>query len=366
MTRNEIIEILSIGPEDRLALEELRTRSYETMIRHVGSRVYYRGIIEFSNVCALDCYYCGIRKSNSRVGPRYTLSREEILESARWCAEAGYGSLVLQSGERSDEKFISFVEELIREIKTASVSEHLPGGLGITLGIGEQSEEVYQRLFDAGAHRYLLRIETTSCELYSRLHPQQQTLKKRIGCLEALKRTGFQVGTGVMIGLPGQSRAMLADDILFFREMDVDMIGMGPYIVHGDSPIADLGMMEKESLMQLSLNMIAAARLVLKDVNIASTTALQALYPDGREQGLTYGANVTMPNLTPREARAGYQLYKGKPCIDESRTECRGCLLNRVRSTGREVGFNEWGDSPHARNRNTSREILPEYRTGMT
>jgi biotin synthase len=151
-----------------------------------------------------------------------------------------------------------------------------------------------------------------------------------------------------MIGLPGQSIDMLADDILFFRDMDVDMIGMGPYIVHEDSPMARQGMMEKEALMQLSLNMIAAVRLALKDVNIASTTALQALYPDGRERGLAYGANV----------RKGYQLYQGKPCVEESKNECRECLLGRITSIGRKVGFDAWGDSPHALQRTRARQVL--------
>ncbi len=351
MTRNEIIEILSIPHTDKEALTLLRSRAMEVMTEQVGSDVYYRGIIEFSNICSLDCHYCGIRKSNTHIEGRYTLSREEILEGAAWCAEAGYGSIVLQSGERKGEDFISFLEGVIREIRKVSVSKSLPEGLGITLSVGEQSEETYRRLFAAGAHRYLLRIETTNEELYRKLHPPHQKLSERIECLKALKRVGFQVGTGVMIGIPGQSIEMLADDILFFRAMDIDMIGMGPYIVHPDSPMAHLGMMEKKELMQLSLNMIAAVRLALKDVNIASTTALQALYPDGREQGLTYGANVTMPNLTPKEVRKGYQLYQGKPCVDETKSECRGCLLKRVQSTGREVGFNQWGDSPHAHRR---------------
>ncbi len=351
MTRNEIVELLSIPSCDTAAVEELKRKANEVMQLYVGTDVYYRGIIEFSNICALDCYYCGIRKSNQNVQNRYILSREEILESALWCAEAGYGSVVLQSGQRNDENFVSFVEQLIREIKMQSVSEKLPEGLGITLSVGEQSEKVYRRFFEAGAHRYLLRIETTDEDLYRRIHPEKQKLSERIACLDALKRTGFQVGTGVMIGLPTQTLDMLADDILFFREHDIDMIGMGPYLVHPDSPMAPQGMMEKEQLMQLSLNMIAVTRLALKDVNIASTTALQALYPDGRERGLTYGANVTMPNLTPKEVRKGYQLYQGKPCLDETKTECRGCLLNRVKSTGRMVGFDLWGDSPHARAR---------------
>ncbi len=351
MDKQEIMEILSIGYTDTDRLVQLKERATRVMKQHVGEDVYYRGIIEFSNVCALDCRYCGIRRGNKKVIDRYTLSEEEILESAVWCAAQGYGSVVLQSGERRDEGFISFVERVVRRIKEATISERLPHGLGITLSVGEQEEGTYRRFYAAGAHRYLLRIETTDRDLFSSLHPMEQTFENRVSCLHSLKEIGYQVGSGVMIGIPGQTVEMLADDIGFFREMDVDMIGMGPYIVHPDSPMAPLGMMGKEQLMQLSLNMIAAVRIALEDVNIASTTALQALYPDGRERGLTYGANVTMPNLTPKEVRAGYQLYAGKPCMDETKSECRGCLLRRVESTGRTVGFDEWGDSPHAAKR---------------
>ncbi len=346
--RDDIIRMLSLKQDDVSAVARLRENACRVMRAEAGNLVYYRGIIEFSNICIRDCRYCGIRKSNKKVSSRYTLTREEIVNTALWCADQGYGSVVLQSGERRDPAFIDFVESIVGEIKERSKSEHLPEGLGITLGVGEQDLETYQRLYKAGAHRYLLRIETTNPELYRRLHPHPQKLEERIECLRLLAEAGFQVGTGVMIGIPGQTIEMLADDILFFKEMNIDMIGMGPYIVHPDADMADEGMMDKPELMQLALNMIAATRLVLRDVNIAATTALQALYPDGREQGLGYGANVTMPNLTPQSVRKGYQLYEGKPNLDESGEECANSLLGRIRSSGRDVGFNQWGDSPHA------------------
>jgi biotin synthase len=170
--------------------------------------------------------------------------------------------------------------------------------------------------------------------------------------LENLKSAGFQVGTGVMIGLPFQTIEMLADDVCFFKSMDVDMVGMGPFIPHRDTPMAAPEFLSHlppdAERLQLALNMIAVTRLVCPDINIASTTALQAMVPNGRELGLTYGANVTMPNLTPSAVRKDYLLYDGKPCLEESKTECRACLLNRVAATGRTVGFDEWGDSPHA------------------
>lgn len=343
-TAGDITELLSLtGEEER---EVLRRAADEVLRREVGPAVYYRGIVEFSNICALDCLYCGIRRGNGGVD-RYSLEDEQILSSVKWCAENGYGSVVLQSGERRDREFIRHVERLLIRIKEETRSEKLPRGVGITLSVGEQTEETYRRWFQAGAHRYLLRMETSDPDLFRRIHPPEQSLEARLRALGALRKAGYQVGTGVMIGLPGQTPAMLARDILTFRDLDVDMIGMGPYIVSHGSPLAEQGMMEKQALLKLAFNMIAVTRLVLRDVNIAATTALQALTSDGRERGLTYGANVTMPNLTPRGVRKSYQLYEGKPCVEEDKEECRGCLLGRIRSVDRDVAFDAWGDSVH-------------------
>lgn len=340
----DLVSLLSLT--DPAAIEQLRLRAEALTLERLGKNVYYRGLVEFSNRCALDCYYCGIRRSNTKV-ERFHLSKEQIVEAALWCGREGYGSVVLQSGERQDREFVDFVEDVVRTIKTESVNEQLPQGLGITLSTGEQSREVYARWRAAGAHRYLLRIETTNPELFTTIHPSTQTLDRRLTALKFLQDTGYQVGTGVMIGLPGQTLAMLAADIQFFRDFSIDMIGMGPYINHEDTPMTGGAPAEMIPVFQTALKMIAVTRLVCPDVNIAATTALQALEPDGREQGITYGANVTMPNLTPTEVRENYQLYEGKPCINEGRGECRNCLLNRVQSVGREVGFNQWGDSKH-------------------
>jgi biotin synthase len=338
----DIVALLSLSAEEEI--ERLRRAAYDLTTAEIGEAVHYRGLIEISNVCTLDCRYCGIRKGNHAV-ERYALGREEVVEAALWAARAGYGSCVLQSGERRDAKFARFIEDCVREIKQRSVSTSLPHGLGITLSLGEQSPETYRRWNAAGAHRYLLRIETTNPVLFSRIHPPAQLFETRVRALGALRDTGFQVGTGVMIGLPGQTLADLAADIRFFAERDIDMIGMGPYITAPGNAMLDRGMMEHAPLLQLSLKMIAVTRLVLRDVNIAATTALQALVPDGRERGIAFGANVAMPNLTPREVRKNYQLYDGKPCIDEASAECRGCLERRVVSSGRRVGWNSWGDS---------------------
>lgn len=347
LERDDIVTLL--GMSDPAGIELIRQKAEWLLLDKYGSKVFYRGLIEFSNHCICDCYYCGIRKSNNAV-KRFTLSKEEIVSSARWCAAQGYGSVVLQSGERRDAAFIDFVEETIAEMKSATVSKQLPKGIGITLSIGEQHPHVYERFYKAGAHRYLLRIEASDPQLFAAIHPPAQHCERRIACLRTLKQIGFQVGTGVMIGLPGQMPENLADDVLFCKEMDVDMIGMGPYLVHSETPmnihIAFFNA-NKDRIFQTSLLMIAVCRLVLKDVNIASTTALQALKHTGREIGLRYGANIIMPTVTPVNVRRHYLLYEGKPCLDENRVQCRECLRKRIRSVGREVAADEWGDSKH-------------------
>lgn len=313
-------------------------------VEHVGPKVYFRGLIEFSNLCGKDCYYCGIRKSNANV-TRFEMSQNEILECARAAHEMGYGSIVLQSGERQDEAFICFVESTLCRIKA-----EMPGELGITLSAGEQTAATYRRWFEAGAHRYLLRIETSSPTLYAKLHPQGHSFETRRACLRTLREIGYQVGTGVMIGLPFQTREDLVRDIQFFIEEDIDMIGMGPYVRHADTPMADEDHAPEENF-RLGLVMIALVRLVLKDVNIAAATALQTLDPAGREKGVQAGANIIMPNMTPTGYRKFYQLYDNKPCLDENARQCQSCLERRVRAAGAEIGRSQWGDSPHFRRR---------------
>ncbi|MEA3267364.1 MAG: [FeFe] hydrogenase H-cluster radical SAM maturase HydE, partial [Candidatus Fermentibacteria bacterium] len=304
--------------------------------------IHFRGIIELSNICERNCFYCGIRRSNRDV-TRFQMTKQEILDDALWTHKAGYGSLVIQAGERRDAGFIHFIEEILREIKKLS-----GGALGITLSLGEQSKEVYARWFEAGAHRYLLRIETSDPSLYRKIHPSGYSFEDRVACLGYLRETGYQVGTGVMIGLPGQTIAQLASDILFFKENDIDMIGMGPYIPHHSTPMFQRPLeLSEGSRFKLGLNMIAATRIVLKDVNIAATTALQALKSDGRELGLKAGANIIMPNVTGTEYRTGYQLYDNKPCIDENSEVCRDNLVAGIKNAGETVIYGQWGDSKH-------------------
>lgn len=345
---SDLVYLLGLtAPAER---KQLYDAAYAVKAANVGKVAYYRGLLEFSNQCMKNCLYCGIRRDNTEV-KRFATSREDILAMARWAYDHGYGSLTLQSGERQDADFIAQVEKLIREIKAIG-----NGALGLTLCVGEQTEETYRRWFAAGAHRYLLRIESSNPVLYATLHPQdgKHVWSMRKQCLETLKCIGYQVGTGVMIGLPGQTLEDLAKDILFYRDMDIDMIGMGPYVVHHHTPMGQAVIasggdtdLAKQHRLILGLNMIAVTRLVLKDVNIASTTALQALHPLGRELGLLAGANILMPIVTLPQYRGEYLLYDNKPCVEDDTDQCRNCLAGRVASVGEKVGFGKWGDSPH-------------------
>ncbi|MCF7817183.1 MAG: [FeFe] hydrogenase H-cluster radical SAM maturase HydE [Kiritimatiellales bacterium] len=347
LSAGELVELLSITDKDEL--QALYDCAYFFKEQYVGKIAYFRGIIECSNLCIKDCYYCGIRRSNTKV-ERFQMDEDEIVREALWTHEAEYGSCVIQSGERQDEQYIAMIERVVGRIKEATKGE-----LGITLSLGEQTEETYRRWKKAGASRYLLRIETTNPELYAKIHPADHSLDVRKECLAALRRTDYQVGTGVMMGLPGQTMEDLANDILFLKQIDIDMVGMGPYIPHGDTPMGQVVPPytdeQKKQALTLGLKMIAVTRIVLKDINIAAATALQALEYTGREQGLRCGANVIMPNVTETDYRPKYQLYDNKPCTDENSSMCRGCLSGRIKGIGETVGFNERGDSPHFRKR---------------
>jgi biotin synthase len=333
--------------EDAQEVGLIRYMANEVLLAHCGDMVRLRGLIEFSNRCVCDCHYCGIRVGNRRV-QRYSLSLEQIALTAQWCADKGYGSVVLQAGERRDAPFVDFVEQAVLRIKAATRCAALPDGLGITLCVGEQEEASYRRWFAAGAHRYLLRMETFSPTLFAALHPPAQTHAGRLACLQRLKQIGYQVGTGVMIGLPGQSLEALVADLLAFHTLGVDMLGMGPYIPHTDAVLpGDPAVADAAYRMRQALRMIAAARLLLPDINIAATTALQALAEDGREQGLQFGANVIMPQVTPPEVRRMYTLYDGKPCLDDKPEQCAHCIEGRIHSVGRRVLRESWGDSAH-------------------
>jgi biotin synthase len=342
LSRQEIIDLLLTGPEDR---NKLYARAAEVKTQYVGNVVYFRGLIEFSNICEKDCFYCGIRKSNKK-SQRYNLTDDEILDAARFAWESNYGSVVLQGGELESPAFTSRIEHLVKSIKALSEDK-----LGITLSVGEQSPDVYKRWFDAGAHRYLLRIESSNRDLYYRIHPDDKThsFEKRLQALYDLREAGFQLGTGVMIGLPFQTMGDLADDLLFMKELDIDMCGMGPYIEHADTPLWQYReqLLPLEERFNLALKMIAILRIMMKNINIASATALQAIDPIGREKALKIGANIIMPNITPGAYRNDYKLYENKPCTDEEAADCRNCLEARIHMSGNKIGYDEWGDSLH-------------------
>ncbi len=343
----DLVALLSANEEERKFIFEKAAAIKE---EYVGKKVYYRGLIEFSNLCGKNCLYCGIRAGNKNTH-RYEAQEQEVIDAARYAWENKFGSVVIQAGERSDKKFVDRIERIVHEIKTLSNSE-----LGITLSLGEQSEETYRRWFEAGAHRYLLRIEVSNPELYPKYHPhnKKHDYKARLDCLHLLRKLGYQVGSGVMIGLPFQTVEDLADDLLFLREHDIDMVGMGPYIEHEDTPLFKYKdqLLPKMDRFYLSLKMVALLRIMMKDINIAATTAMQAIDPLGREKAVKVGANIIMPNLTPTKYREDYLLYEDKPCTDEDADECSRCLEARIHMAGGEVGYGEWGDSKHFKKRN--------------
>ncbi|HBZ67813.1 MAG TPA: [FeFe] hydrogenase H-cluster radical SAM maturase HydE [Bacteroidales bacterium] len=342
LTHSDLITLLNAQGDLR---KNLFARAAEIKNKCIGNKVYFRGLIEYSNICSKNCYYCGVRRENHKV-ERYQLTDEEVLEAAQFALDNHFASIVIQSGERSDHKFIDTIERLLCKIKKLSDSR-----LGITLSMGEQTEETYNRWFEAGAHRYLLRIETSDRELYSKLHPNDSIhdFDARIESLRALRRAGYQVGSGVMIGLPFQTIESLAHDLLFLKEIDIDMAGMGPFIEHKETPLYKYTgqLLPRQERFELSLKMVALLRILMKNINIAATTAMQTIDPQGREKSIMVGSNVIMPNLTPVKYRENYKLYEDKPCIDEEAEQCRSCLEARIHIAGNEIGWDEWGDSKH-------------------
>jgi biotin synthase len=342
LTREDLVYLLSTKVEKEK--HALFRKAYQVKKDYSGNVVYLRGLIEASNVCRKDCFYCGIRSSNKAVN-RYTLPMDEIVEKAMWAWRRNFGSIVIQSGERTDGQFIEGITSAIKTIR-----EQTDNSLGITLSCGEQTPETYGKWRDAGAHRYLLRIETSSEELFRKIHPDNEIHRfgDRLQALKDLRKSGFQTGTGVMIGLPGQTMENLADDLLFMKESDVDMIGMGPYIPHNDTPMGQWkDLLPPAERFELSLRMIAVARIMMKDINIAASTALQVLDPDGRIKAILAGANVFMPNMTPKIYADNYHLYEGKPLVKDDPMIIVKELETRLKGLGETIGYGKWGDSKH-------------------
>jgi len=290
----------------------------------VGDEVYLRGVIEFSNYCRMDCLYCGLRRSNASL-KRYRMEAKEILESAALAAGLRIPTIVLQSGE---DKFwkIKDICLLVEKIKKL--------GVAVTLSIGELSAADYKQLKNAGADRYLLRFETSDAALYGKLKPHS-TLSKRLRCLAALRKSGYEVGSGIMAGLPGQSAESIAGDILLFKELDIDMIGIGPFIPHPHTPLS----WAAPGTLDAVLKTVALTRLVTGNTNIPATTAVGTIDPLGRQKALVCGANVLMPNITPAEYRKYYEIYPDKICISEDVFKCRGCVEGMIKASGRTLSF---------------------------
>jgi biotin synthase len=342
-TKQDVVELLNL-PID-VAEQTLKVKAQAVQSEYVGKKVYFRGLIEYSNLCTKNCLYCGIRKDNTHL-KRYTLTDTDVIEAVRFAYEKNYGSIVIQSGEIQSPEYTNKITELLKKI-----GKEFKDSLRITLSLGEQTEETYKQWFEAGATRYLLRIETSNKKLYSQIHPNDaiHDFDVRRNSLALLKKVGYHVGSGIMFGLPGQSIEDIASDLLFLRDIDIDMCGMGPYLEQEDTPLYS----KKETLLpqqerfNLAVKAIAILRIMMKDINIASATALQAIDPEGREKAFEWGTNVIMPNLTPTEFRESYKLYDNKPCVDEDRKKCQHCLEMRIRGAGYEIGYGEAGDSKH-------------------
>lgn len=327
--------------ENENDIKSLYDKAADLRNKTIGNKVYLRGLIEYSDRCSKNCYYCGIRAGNANI-KRYTMTDEEVVNCAKYALENKYKSIVLQSGERSDKEFTSHISSLIKKIHAATGNE-----LRITLSCGEQSMEVYKEWFDLNVKRYLLRIEASNPELYKKLHPANHNYKKRLEAINSLVKTGFQAGTGVMIGLPFQTIDDLANDLIFIRDSGAVMVGMGPYIEHSETPLYQYRneLFSPQKRMELSLKMIAILRILNPKLNIASTTALQTLDPHGRELGIKAGANVIMPNITPEIYKQEYNLYQGKPSIKQEPDICKTEIEKEISEAGCIVAWDDWGDS---------------------
>lgn len=330
LEKEEYIALLdSYTPED---MERLRQRAVLLRKQYYGNKVYTRGLIEFTNYCKNNCRYCGIQASNQNA-IRYRLSLEDILSCCKSGWELGFRTFVLQGGEDpyyTDDKIV----EIIKAIK-----KNYPES-AVTLSIGEKSYESYKRFREAGADRYLLRHETANEKHYQKLHPDTMSLRNRIQCLYELKELGYETGAGFMVESPYQTNECLADDLVFLKELNPHMVGIGPFIPQHDTEFGK----EKAGTLEKTLLLLSIIRIILPKCNLPSTTALGTIDTKGREKGILAGANVVMPNLSPVQVRKKYELYDNKICTGDEAAECAGCLKRRMESIGYEVTADR-GDS---------------------
>ena len=323
LTREELISLLeNRNPDTQKFLAE---KASAVARKTYGNKVFVRGLIEFTNYCRNDCYYCGIRCSNKNA-ERYRLTEEEIAGCASYGYDLGFRTIVLQGGEDQYYK-----DDMIVSIIKAIKKEH--PDVAVTLSIGEKSYESYKAFFNAGADRYLLRHETADFDHYAKLHPANLSAENRQQCLFNLKKIGFQTGAGFMVGSPYQTNENIADDLLFLKKLDPEMIGIGPFIPHQDTQFKEM----KAGGLDLTLYLLSIIRLMLPTVLLPATTALGTINPRGRELGILAGANVVMPNLSPVGVRKKYALYDNKICTGEEAAECMNCLKNRIGGIGYEI-----------------------------
>lgn len=323
LSRSQWIELLSdFDDEDKKYAAE---RARAISVKRFGKNIYIRGIVEFSNICKNDCLYCGIRKSNHNV-QRYRLTEDDIMECCDKGHEYGFRTFVLQSGEDN-----FFTAEKMSEIISRIKSRH--PDCAVTVSIGEKSFDEYKMMFDAGADRYLLRHETANKTHYEKLHPSEMSFENRIRCLEDLRNIGYQVGCGMMIGSPFQTKECLADDMIFMGKFKPHMIGIGPFIPHKDTPFRN----EKKGSYEMTLFLLSLCRIMLPNVLLPATTALGTIDPKGREMGVLSGANVVMPNLSPLNVRKKYLLYDNKICTGDESAQCIQCMGARMRSIGYDI-----------------------------
>ncbi|MGH4050261.1 MAG: [FeFe] hydrogenase H-cluster radical SAM maturase HydE [Clostridium sp.] len=321
LSKKEIIALLNCNDIN----QELFNAADEVRKKYVSDDVHLRGLIEFTNICKNNCLYCGLRRDNTNL-VKYRLTEEQILDFATKAKSYGYKTIVLQGGE--DDYYTK--EKMIKIIKGIKALD-----LALTLSIGEKTYEEYKAFRNAGADRYLLRIETTDKKLYEDLDPGMSH-ENRLNCLKNLKELGYEVGTGAMVGLPSQTIESYADDILYFKEINADMLGIGPFIPNDDTPLAK----SKGRELTMALKVMAITRLILPDINIPATTAMESINKNGRLMALQSGANVVMPNVTEGEYRKHYALYPGKICTGDTPSHCRGCITGKISSIGRTVSTN--------------------------
>ena len=323
LSKDEYRRLLDERTPDAAA--ELARRADAVRRGIYGNAIFVRGLIEISNICKNDCLYCGIRRSN-RNCQRYRLTPDEIVACAREGYDLGFRTIVLQGGE--DGYFTDDVLcDIVRRITAACPDT------AVTLSMGERGYDSYSRLFDAGASRYLLRHETADRAHYERLHPPEMSFDRRMQCLDDLRRIGYQVGCGFMVGSPYQTTAELAEDLKFIEAFRPDMCGIGPFIPHHDTPFRD----EPAGTVELTCYLLSIIRLIWPPVLLPATTALGTIDPQGREKGVLAGANVIMPNLSPVAVRKSYELYDNKICTGEESAQCRGCLDRRMAAIGFET-----------------------------